>query len=208
MPKGTFNDKARNDYEQRRLDSDLMGAVRCGSTIMVEVHLSRGANPNATDDSGLPAIISAAYSRNAGHIRALAAAGADVNTRGQEGKTALMFCVEDFANDAVDALLECGADPNLKDDSGKTALMYTAEFGQVDMVERLVKGGADVLALNNDGESACDLIRKRGSTFRDEFVDGILFDSTEAALKADDSHNPALKKDIKAMAPLRLKSNP
>ena len=205
MSKHRFNAKARDDYEQERLDSELMSTVRSGSTIMVEVHLSRGANPNATDADGLPAIISAAYSRNAGHIRALVAAGAEVNTKDKDGRTALMFCVEGFANDAVDALLECGADPNLKDNSGNTALMYTAEFGQVDMVERLVRGGADVLSLNNDGESACDLLRKRGSTFRDEFVDGIVFDSAEAARKADDSHNPALKKPMTVKAPLRLK---
>ncbi|MEZ0224175.1 MAG: ankyrin repeat domain-containing protein [Alphaproteobacteria bacterium] len=203
----TFNSKAANEYEQRRLDSDLMGAVRLSSTIQVEVHLSRGANPNATDDSGMPAIISAAHSRNARHIRALAKAGADVNTKDKHGKTALMYCVECFAVDAVDALLECKADPNIPDNDGNTALMYTAEFAQVDMVDRLVKAGADVLILNKDNESACDLLRKRGTPIKDD-LGGVIFDSAEAARKADDSHNPALKKDIKAMAPLRLKSNP
>jgi ankyrin repeat protein len=204
MPKGPLSKKTGDDYEQRRLDSDLMNAVRCGRTFLVELYLSKGANPNATDDSGLPAIISAAYSRNAGHIRALAAAGADVNTKDKNGKTALMYCVECFADDAVDALLECKADPNIQDNDGNAALMYTAEFGQVNMVEKLLKAGADVLLLNNDSESACDLLKKRGTAFRDVLGD-VVFDSAEAALKADDSHNPALKKPITVKAPLKLK---
>lgn len=204
MPARTFNSKAANEYEQRRLDSDLMGAVRLGSTMMVEIALAQGANPDATDDTGMPAIISAGHSRNAAHIRALVAAGADVNTKDQHGKTALMYCVECFADEAVDALLECKADPNIKDNDGNAALMYTAEFGQVNMVEKLLKAGADVLMLNKDGMSACDLLKKRSTTVRD-VLGGIVFDRDEAAHKADDSHNPALKKDIKAMAPLKLK---
>lgn len=205
MLKRKFDPAAVGSYEQRRLDSDLMGAVRLGNTTHVEIYLSQGANPNATDDSGLPAIISAAYSRHAGHIRALAAAGADVNTKDKHGKTALMYCVECFAEDAVDALLECGADPNIQDNDGNAALMYTAEFGQVNMVDRLLKAGADVLMLNKDSDSACDLLRKNGTTLRDEIA-GTVFDSAEAARKADDSHNPALKKAITVKGPLRLKS--
>lgn len=207
MPLSPFSAKAASDYEQRRLDSELMSAVRSGSTIVVEVFLRQGANPNATDTTGMPAIISAAHSRNAGHIRKLVEAGADVNTKDKDGKTALMLCVECFADDAVDALLECGADPNIRDSKGYTALMYTAEFGQVNMVDKLVKAGADVLALNNDNDSACDLLRKNSTSLRDTLGD-IVFDSAEAARKADDSHNPALKKPLTIMAPLRLKLQP
>ena len=65
----------------------------------------------------------AAYNGRTDSVKALLEAGANVNTKDKDGRTALMWDTEDKYPDCVKTLLEAGADVNVKDKDGKTALM-------------------------------------------------------------------------------------
>lgn len=53
----------------------------------------------------------------------------DVNARGENGTTALMYAAANVREFHVTALLARGADPNLQNDMGETALMWAAAYG-------------------------------------------------------------------------------
>src|SRR5829696_2452771 len=63
-------------------------------------------------------------------VRALLAAGADVNAQDKDGRTALMFAAAAGHVDTVKALLSKGANPNLKDETGQTALTLAQTNGR------------------------------------------------------------------------------
>jgi ankyrin repeat protein len=65
--------------------------------------------------------------------------GADANSRGPLGMTALMIAGDERI---VSLLLEHGANANAIDDAGATALMYQAELGSARAVNRLLEAGA------------------------------------------------------------------
>jgi ankyrin repeat protein len=72
-------------------------------------------------------------------LESILAAGADVNARDNDGKTALIHAVyvynKDLVNEfrvknfvyVVDRLLKAGTDKSIKDNSGKTAFDYAKE---------------------------------------------------------------------------------
>jgi len=88
-------------------------------------------------------------------VKILIFAGADINAKGADGKTALMFAAYGGHVDVVQALLDAGADINAKDNYGYTALMHAASFNRYrytdEIVDLLIAAGADVNAKNNSG---------------------------------------------------------
>ena len=88
---------------------------------MIDLLLSRGANPNATTPDGRPILWLAARSFNTAGIVLLARYGAKINAQDATGRTALMHAAEACQTWSVKALLEVGADPLLRDHNGRTA---------------------------------------------------------------------------------------
>jgi len=80
-------------------------------------------------------------------------AGADVNARDEEGRTALMCMMmqSQITSKTVKLLLKAGVDVNARDNQGKTALMYS---DNPDLARLLIKAGADVNARDNQGKTA------------------------------------------------------
>lgn len=76
-------------------------------------------------------------------VRALLAAGADVNTQDKDGRTALMFAAAAGHADTVKVLLGKGADPNLKDETGQTAAALAQRNGREEVVRVLKRAGAN-----------------------------------------------------------------
>ena len=78
----------------------------------------------------------------------LIAAGADVNAKTDEGKTALIIAAEKMDRNSMifNILIEAGADLNAKDKSGRTALgwaKYNAKkYGITDVKKVLKAAGA------------------------------------------------------------------
>ena len=68
-------------------------------------------------------------------ISALAQAGADIDARGDMGKSPLCYAVMSNHVLAAERLLELGADPNLRDEFGLTPRQVALESGNKDMIK-------------------------------------------------------------------------
>lgn len=157
-----------NEPEQpRRLMTPLYRAAKDGKTREVRALLAAGADPRATSSdhfampdeeippesvhSGLSPLHVAA---NAEIVRALAAAGADLNARMDEGLTPL-----DTAKNAeiARALLAAGAST-----PGRQALSYQITMGgSAELIRLLIKAGAPVT--EGDGGAGWSILLAAGS---------------------------------------------
>ena len=72
------------------LDEDFAIAVANDRVGQVKERLARGADPNAVNAMGDPALVAAARAGNAATVDVLLAAKADVNARNKFGDTAIM----------------------------------------------------------------------------------------------------------------------
>ncbi len=81
------------------------------------------------------------------------ATGADVNTRLNDGSTALHWAVLHDQQEAVAALLEAGADPVALNRNGVSPLFLAVQNGNEHIVAALLKAGADPNTLAESGET-------------------------------------------------------
>jgi ankyrin repeat protein len=95
-------------------------------------------------------------------MEALLAKGADVNTKGKYGWTALMYAAQRGDLTTVQLLLSKGAAANARDECGDTALTQAAFDGYTEVAEALLAKGGDVNAANRRGETALMSAAKRG----------------------------------------------
>ncbi|KJZ77712.1 hypothetical protein HIM_02889 [Hirsutella minnesotensis 3608] len=77
-------------------------------------------------------------------VRLLIKHGANVNARGDMGKTALHEAVQANDRNMVEVLADSGADLNAVDSSGSTPLQVAASLGYVEVAEALLRLGADM----------------------------------------------------------------
>ena len=103
----------------------------------------------------LPLEIAAARGDAAGArmLRALVAAGARVDARDPEGRTAIHVATMFAAVDNLRVLAELGADVNARDADGDTPLHIAAGKGQPQLVATLVALGADPRLRNKAGQT-------------------------------------------------------
>ena len=118
-------------------------------------------------------LIYSSYSANYNLAKFSIDKGADIETKNNDGLTALMSASRYGNLEIVKLLVESGADiNNAKDNIGNTALTYASYFGRLEVVIYLVENGADVNAKDEYGETALDkastkevkeLLRKAGA---------------------------------------------
>ncbi|MEW6734660.1 MAG: ankyrin repeat domain-containing protein [Acidobacteriota bacterium] len=94
---------------------------------------------NQTSENCQTVLMTAAFRGNLDVVRMLLTKGAEVNSRTDQGKTALMFAASCKFSlkarvDTVKALLTAGARVADKDNNGKTALDYALEAEHTDIV--------------------------------------------------------------------------
>jgi ankyrin repeat protein len=77
-------------------------------------------------------------------IELLIANGADVNSKGFGGMSALGAAASVDNIEAIKLLIEKGADVNAKDNNGQTALFYATTFDNAEAIKLLIANGADV----------------------------------------------------------------
>lgn len=130
----------------------LKRAALAGKTDAIRLLIGSGANPTAPDvliqasASGIPAV-----------VQEILKYQPDVNSRGQDGTTALIACLQAYhykdkdvnLNEVVRMLVGAGADPNLADKKGKTPLIANSRY--LDIAQILITHGANVNVRASDG---------------------------------------------------------
>ena len=101
-------------------------------------------------------LIDAAKKDNLAMVKALIAAGDDVNAKGDKGITALIEASNKGHLDVVQALIAAGADVNAKWHDGWTALKEASFNGHLDVVRVLIAAMADVNAKDSDRVDGVD----------------------------------------------------
>ena len=120
----------------------------------------RGGDQEETDKELLEAV----KNNKLDEVKKALDAGANVNAKGDDGNTALIFAGYNGHTESVKLLLNRGADVNAKNNTGYTALIWASEKGHKYIVEKLLEEGADVNAKANIGWTALSLAKDRGHT--------------------------------------------
>lgn len=97
-----------------------------------------GARANAQGDD----LVRAAFGGDLPRVKALLAAGSDVNAKDGDGGTALMMASQKGRQEVVRALLEAKADVNARAGNGTTALILALKKGHQEIVQLLKSAGA------------------------------------------------------------------
>ena len=91
----------------------------------------------------------AAYNGHDQVVQELIRAGADVNGKGYNKRTALHLASRSGHSSVIKTLAEAGANPNVLDVLGMTPLMWAAEEGYANVVVELIRAGADVSVVSS-----------------------------------------------------------
>jgi hypothetical protein len=137
-----------------------------------------GTSVNAKSKPEGTALLEAARKGDSNKVKALIAAGADVNARDKEG-TALMYVAAKCDTDSVKAMIAAGADVNAKNNSWGSPLQMSARDGNLDSLKALIAAGANV---NEKDDSACTALMSVAGNHGFEFYSRI--DAFNAALEA------------------------
>ena len=101
----------------------------------------------------------AAKAGDLNELNASLEAGADINRRDKQGRTALMHAVNKGNVLVVEILLEAGANVDVRAPDGATALFMSAVLGDPQIVAQLMKAGADISIRGPRGKTAVDVAR-------------------------------------------------
>jgi ankyrin repeat protein len=88
--------------------------------------------------------------------------GVDVNSRTEEGATALIVAADYGSLASANYLLRRGADPNVQDRTGSTALIKSVSSGNKKLLRLLIDNGADVNLATKEGSTALMLASDLG----------------------------------------------
>ena len=92
----------------------------------------------------------------------LLAKGANPNTPGPDGTTALMWAASNDDLELVRALIKAGANVTLKNQFGTSSLTEAAIIGSAPVIEALLKAGADPNTKNPEGETPLMAVARAG----------------------------------------------
>jgi len=144
----------------------LMHASHNGSTEVIQLLLSRGANLKTTDKAGMTPLhhAIAGYGRSA-TVSKLLSSGAQVNSAQSDGTTPMMDASRIGRTDFIRLLALKGAQINVQNERGETALMLAIQKGHAMAVQALLSYGASVTATRKiDGATALSMAKNIGAT--------------------------------------------
>ncbi|ALG86601.1 ankyrin [Gordonia phthalatica] len=96
----------------------------------------------------------AAAANDAARVRELLARGAEIESRGHQGRTPLVTATKNRAVDAARVLIDAGADVNAKDDIQDSAYLYAGAEGYDAILRMTLDHGADLKSVNRYGGTA------------------------------------------------------
>jgi ankyrin repeat protein len=150
-----------------QLDGECETALQSGVVFgaplaTIEMLLLQGADPAIRCALGNTAMHRDWYREDVDLLRALVAAGADINSANARGRTALFFA-QDL--DALEAITELGGDVHARDNLGGSALAFQVEHqltagANSDVLGYLLARGLDPAAEDYTGDSVDALLRR------------------------------------------------
>jgi len=148
--------------------SPLYYGVWSGNVETVRLLIERGADVRAKVKIGgifaAAPLELAAILGDVPMVRALAAAGSDVNRLSESGLPVLTSAVMTNRVEIAKTLIALGANINLVDELSMTPLMHAAlvDYGDTEMVALLLAAGATKDLRSKDNDTALDLARQHG----------------------------------------------
>jgi ankyrin repeat protein len=109
-----------------------------------------------------PTLIDAAERGDRAAVSRLLSKGANPNTPGPDGTTAIMYAAANDDLELVRALIKAGANVKLTNQFGTTALTEAAIIGSAPIIDALLKAGADPNTKNPEGETPLMAIARTG----------------------------------------------
>jgi ankyrin repeat protein len=107
-------------------------------------------------------LLTAAEAGDHAAAMALVKQAADVNARGPDGATPLLWAVYNRDVELVKKLIAAGADVNAKNEFGAFPLSEAAMTGSTALMELLLDAGADATEANGEGETALMVVARAG----------------------------------------------
>ncbi|MCP5267827.1 MAG: ankyrin repeat domain-containing protein [Zoogloeaceae bacterium] len=141
------------DYFADRIGTGLMIAAWNGDIEMMELLVSRGANPRRANRNGEQAVQLAAWNGHVAAVRWLLERGAVLN-RDDKHWNALHYAVFNGHTDLAKELISLGAEVNARSPNGSTPLMLAAREGREDAARLLLESGADTRLKSDWGDTA------------------------------------------------------
>ena len=136
-------------------DGRLLAASAAGDPLAIEAALADGADPDARDAAGSPALMLATVARAPGAVRVLIDAEADVDAQDAERFTPFLYAGAEGLLDILTLANDAGADPAITNRYGGVALIPASERGHVEVVRYLLsETDVDVDHVNDLGWTA------------------------------------------------------
>jgi uncharacterized protein len=136
-------------------DARLLAASAAGDTIAIRTALADGADPDARDADGTPALMLATRARAADAVRALVDAEADVDAQDADRFNPFLYAGAEGLLEILSLVNEAGADPSITNRYGGVALIPASERGHVEVVRYLLsQTDVDVDHVNDLGWTA------------------------------------------------------
>lgn len=153
--------KAGADVNGGKWMTPLVLATRDARVDVIELLVESGANVNTTRYPPLH------WAGKPEAAAALIKAGANVNVRDREGRTALHLTTGHWVPkaEAVKILLAAGADVNARSKTGSTPLHKAVDHRNLDTLKLLIKAKADVDVRDENGNTPLSLAMEVGEPF-------------------------------------------
>jgi ankyrin repeat protein len=140
-------------------------AVRVGNIGMVDLLLSRGADPNAPSGvGGATPVFLASSAGDVDIVKKLLARGADLRLKIASGDCPIHAAARTGSLEVVMELVSKGVNINEKGQLGATPLHWAAGNNRATVVSWLLENGADVDAFTDDGETPLYWAASRGGS--------------------------------------------
>jgi ankyrin repeat protein len=123
---------------------------------VAKVLLEGGASPNRSCQAS-PPLCQAVTGKNLGLVKLLVGAGADVNARAHDGRSALQIAVGEDDSAITRFLQRAGASCDIRDYNGSGALHHAVSKGSTALVKQLLEWNCDVNLKAKDGRTPLHL---------------------------------------------------